>query len=321
MQRRPPGRRSAARLVGQLTPLSRRDIFQRHPWLRDKERSTIIFPGLDGMLSATFLHHHLGWRVTGYYENQTLWLSPAAREEWSRLVWVDLDACHPGSRSIGHGVLAPGEGVPTALRQCCNPNLMAGMGADRIATRYPFSTIMFLLWLHDVRVRKSLVARLLVLAAESAWVNIRQDRENCLQWRERLAGYNWKWLFTLVDTELFERRMHDQLLAPLERLTGRPADGTAGNSRPRVPGLNLQFNPDWEEDLFLKVSAFAGTHLKWSPPRPPAITERIEGQRQTVALAEATRRNFPGNLIGKGVISYAITGTGSLNFTAFPKEV
>ncbi len=307
--------------MGQLTPLSRRDIFKRHPWVRDRERSMIIFPGLDGMLSATFLHHHLGWRLVGYYDNETLWLSRAAREKWSRLVWVDLDTCHPGSRSIGHGVLALSEKVPAALRQCCNPNLMAGIGADRIAPRYPFSTIMFLLWLHDVPVRKNLVARLLVLAAESAWMNIRQDRENCLQWRERLPGYDWKWLFTQVDRELFERRLRDQLLAPLERLTGRPADGTAGNSQRRVSGLNLQFNPDWEEDLFLKVSAFAGTHLKWLPPRPPAITERIEGQRQTMALAEVTGRNFPGNLIGKGAISYAITGAGSLNFTVFPKEV
>ena len=307
--------------MGQLTPLSRKDIFKRHPWLRDRQRPTIIFPGLDGMLSAAFLHHHLGWRVTGYFENQTLWLSPAAREEWNRLVWVDLDACRPGSRSIGHGVLALSEKVPAALKQCCNPNLLAGMGADRIATRYPFSTILFLLWLHDVPVRKSLVARLLVLAAGSVWINLRQDRENCLQWRERFPGYDWNWPFTLVEKELFERRMRDQLLAPLERLTGRPADGPVDNSRLGLPGLNLQFNPDWEEDLFLKVSAFAGTHLKWSPPRPPAISERIEGQRQTMALAEATRRNFPGNLIGKGAISYELTGADSLNFTAFPKEI
>ena len=307
--------------MGRLSPLSRSAIFRRHPWLRDRDRPTIIFPNLDGLLSAAFLHHHLGWRVTGYYENETLWLSQAAREDWGRLVWVDLDVCRPGSRSIGHGVLTPGENVPSALRHCCNPNLLAGIGADRFATRYPFSTIIFLLWLHDSALRKSLVARLLVLAADSVWIKARQDRENGRRWRESLPGYDWKWLFTQVDTQLFERRMRDQLLAPLERLTGRSADGRARSSGLKVPGLDMQFNPDWEEDLFLKVSAFAGTHLKWSPPRPPPITERIGGRRQAMALANATGHNFPGNLIGKGAFSYAITGTDTINFTAFPKEV
>ena len=92
--------------MGQLTPLSRRDIFKRHPWLRDRERPTIIFPGLDGMLSAAFLHHHLGWRVTGYFENQTVWLSPSAREEWKRLVGVCLDAGRSGLPLLRHGRLS-----------------------------------------------------------------------------------------------------------------------------------------------------------------------------------------------------------------------
>ena len=161
--------------------------------------------GPGGGRCAACSHDGLGWRGSGYVEARTVWLARAARGGWSRLVWVDLDACRPGSRSIGHGVLALGEKVPAALRQCCNPNLLAGMGADRIITRYPFSTILFLLWLHDVPVRKSLVARLLVLAAGSVWINLHQDREDCLLWRERLPVFDLNWCVTRVGQMLFKR--------------------------------------------------------------------------------------------------------------------
>ncbi len=281
----------------------------------------IIRPGLDGLLAATFLHHYLGWPIAGYYDDESLWLSPAARENWDRLVWVDLDICRPGCRSIGHQVLTKSSTLPAALKHCCNPNLLAGLGAVRFDSRYPFSTVLFLLWLYNKPLRRSLVSRLLVLAAGSSWIQVQQYPDKCREWWKRLPGYDWDWLFTQVDGEQFERRMRDQLLAPLERLTGRPAEGNARSIRLDLPGLDLRFNPDWDEDLLLKVGAFAGTHLKWSPPRPATTSERIEGRRQAIAVDDIAKHKFPAKLIAEGAFSYAFTGTDTVNFTTFPKEV
>lgn len=281
----------------------------------------IIRPGLDGLLAATFLHHYLGWTIAGYYDCESLWLSPPARENWDRLVWVDLDICRPGCRSIGHQVLAKSSTTPAALSHCCNPNLLAGLGADRFESRYPFSTVLFLLWLHNKPLRRRLESRLLVLAAGSAWIQVQQNPAICREWWERLPGYDWDWLFTRVDGEQFERRMRDQLLAPIERLTGRPADGKTHSKRLGLPGLDLRFNPDWDEDLPLKVGAFAGTHLKWSPPRLPATSERIEGLRQSLTLSDLRKQKFPAKIINAGALSYAFTGTGTVNFTILPNEV
>lgn len=72
-------------------PLSREDVFQRFPWLRDRDRPIVISTDIDGLLSAAFLHHHLGWQVAGYYDSATLWLSAMTDKQRGRLVWVDLD--------------------------------------------------------------------------------------------------------------------------------------------------------------------------------------------------------------------------------------
>ena len=185
----------------------------------------IISTGLDGLLSAALLHHHLGWEVTGYYDRATLWLSDQARENREKLVWVDLDICRPKARSLGRHVLTSSSGIPTVLEHICNPNLLAGVGAENFPQRYPFSTIIFLLWLHDIAIRRDLVARLLVLHATATWMTLQRDGANGAQWQTRLPGYDWPWLFAQVDTELFERRMRDQLYAPLERLAALDISG------------------------------------------------------------------------------------------------
>ena len=298
-----------------VVPLSRKEIFQRFPWQLERNRPMVISTDIDGLLSAAFLHHHLGWQVAGYYDSSTLWLSALTDKQRGRLVWVDLDICRPGCPTLGHHILTLTGDPPPALSCVCNPNLLAGIGADAFANKYPFSTVLLLLWLHEVSLRRDLMARLLVLHADSSWINYQHYGDNCRSWRERLPGYDWRWLFNQVDSERFEARMQDQLYARLERLGACDSQGQASSRHLGLKGGQLRFNPDWDEDVILSVYSLAGTYLKWSPPQAPVIAHRIEGHRTTAALHSTALKNFPDDLIGSGVFSYAITSRNAINFT------
>ncbi|UCH61598.1 MAG: hypothetical protein JSU77_07200 [Fidelibacterota bacterium] len=298
-----------------VAPLSREEVFQRSPWLQDRDRPMVISADVDGLLSAAFLHHHLGWQVTGYYDNATLWLSTMTDQQRNRLVWVDLDICWPDCPALGHHILTLTGGTPTSLSCLCNPNLLAGIGADAFTSKYPFSTIVFLLWLHNVPLRRDLLARLLVLHADSSWINYQHYGDNCRSWRQRLPGYDWRWLFYQVDSERFEERMRDQLHAQLEHLGVYNSQDCTSSHHFGLKGGQLRFNPDWDEDVILNVYSLAGTYLKWSPPEASVITDRIEGRRTTASLKSLASKDFPENLIRRGIFSYAITNRNTINFT------
>ncbi len=295
--------------------LNREEIFQHFPWLRDRGRPMVISTDIDGLLSAAFLHHHLGWQVAGYYDRATLWLSTMTDEQRERLVWVDLDICRPGCPALGHHILTLTGDAPAALSCVCNANLLAGIGADSFTSKYPFSTVLFLMWLHEVPLRRDLIARLLVLHADSSWINYQYYGDNCRSWQQRLPGYDWRWLFNRVDSERFEQRMRDQLYPRLEDLGACNSQGLTSSRHLGLKGGQLRFNPDWDEDVILGGYSLAGTYLKWSPPQAPAIAHRIEGRRTTAALGSTASKDFPAQLVSSGVFSYAITSRDTINFT------
>ncbi len=275
----------------------------------------VLSADVDGLLSATLLHHHLGWRVAGYYDCETLWLSQQGFEHRDQLVWIDLDIARPGLPSLGHHILTLDDQVPPDLAHVCNPNLLAGIGVDRFTGKYPFSTLLFLLWLHEITLRRSLIARLLVLHADSTWLNARRYGENCREWQQRLPDYDWRWLFQQVASQQFQRRMEDQLHVRLERL-GIRRSAADGKGQPAAqPGNQLGLNPDWDDDLILGLYDLAGTYLKWSPPQAPGMDHRLEGRRETAALRTVAPKGLPAWVKAEGVFSYAITSRDTLNFT------
>lgn len=292
-------------------PLRRRDIFRRFPWLAKQDQLMVLSADVDGLLSATLLHHHLGWRVAGYYDCATLWLSRQGLAHRAELVFIDLDIARPGCPSLGHHILTMDIHIPAGLGHICNPNLLAGIGVDRFTDKYPFSTVLFLLWLHEIALRHSLMARLLVLHADSSWLNARRYGENCRVWQRRLPDFDWRWLFQQVAAPQFQRRMEDQLYVRLERL-GIPRSVPAGQGQ---PGNQLRLNPDWDDDLILGLYDLAGTYLKWSPPPAPSMDHRLEGRRESAALRTVAPEGLPAWVKAKGVFSYAITSRDTLNFT------
>ena len=297
------------------TSLIRERIFQRFPWLQQGDNLIVVSTDMDGLLSSALLHHHLGWQVAGYYNGINLWLSADAERHRDKLIWVNLDICRPDCASIGHHVLTLTGKLPAELHHVCNPNLLMGTGVNDFHTRYPFSTLLFLLWLHNLALRKDLMARLLVLCVGSVWIEFQLNNKNCRLWLDWLPDYNWNWLFQQVDTELFERRMRDHLYERMHRMgvSGMKSDRMSRHLK--LPGDQLQFNPDWDDDVILGLYNLAGTHLKWSPPRVPEIKCRIEGQSSFIKLNAALLENFPAALLRRGAFSYAIARQDAVNFT------
>jgi len=275
----------------------------------------VISTDADGLLSAAFLHHHLGWKVAGYYDSEILWLSTLTDSQAKQLVWIDLDVCNPACPALGHHLLTLTADVPSALNHICNPNLLAGIGRDTYTSKYPFSTIIFLLWLHEIALRRDLLARLLVLHADSSWSNYQQYRDNCRSWQQRLPGYDWNWLFRQVDSDDFNKLITAQLYPLLERLGAIPGQALTGSPSPESIGGQLRFNPDWDEDIILGLYGLAGTYLKWSPPAVPEITRRLAGDRRTAKLNPGSAKDFIDDLLDSDVFSYAIVNRDTINFT------
>lgn len=300
-----------------MTPalLARKDIIQRFPWLLERDLPMVISTDADGLLSAAFLHHHLGWKVAGYYDCATLWLSTLTDHQAKQLVWIDLDVCNPVCPALGHHLLTLSADIPPALDHICNPNLLAGIGLDNYTSKYPFSTIVFLLWLHEIALRRDLLARLLVLHADSSWTNYQQYPDNCRSWQQRLPDYDWNWLFRQVNSDDFKKLITAQLHPRLERTGASPEQVRTRSPSPEPVGGQLRFNPDWDEDIILGLYGLAGTYLKWSPPPIPVITKRLTGNRRTVKLRSGSAKDSIKELIDGGVFSYAIVSRDTINFT------
>jgi len=295
--------------------LKREDIFLRYPWLSERNVPIIISTTLDGILSAAFLRHYLGWQVVGYYDCTTLWLGEIPLPSREKLVWVDIAISHPLAKAIGRQLIAGDQQAPAGSGQHCNPNQLAGINLAQYGSRYPFSTIILLLWLYNKALRRDLMARLLVLQARGTWLNLQYRPAVCADWQNQLPGYDWKWLFAQVDTEKFERRMSEQLYPYYQPLAQVRVANKILSRWLQLPLLKFRFNPDWDEDGFLQMGNFIGTHLKWSPPRPAVITQRIEGERHTMPVKSWEGEGFAPNPHEKGVFSHAATGCDQVSYT------
>lgn len=231
--------------------MKRESVFSRFSWLKQRGLPMVVSADLEGLLAAALLHHHLSWQLAGFDDGQDIWLTtdPAA----ALTVRVNLG---PAGAGPAINRLASGSQV------VCNPQSLSAPSEREALGPFPFSVPLFLLWLHDLPVRRDLTARLIIIHAADAWLQARDEPERILAWQEQLPGYDWEWLFQRTGTALLERRMADQLLRPLRRIMNRPENVPLGTGR---------FNPDWDGGMILDYLGFVGTWLKWSPPPLPQL--------------------------------------------------
>ncbi len=296
---------------------SRKKIISNYPWLAERDHHFIISADYDGLICASMLHQQLNWQLVGYYDLTSLWISERARQSRQDLIWVDLNILPVRGRAIGGHIISPGRETPRGFETSCNPNILYGLTAKDFRKKFPFSTLIYLLWLHNLKVENSLMARLLVLHADAVWLKFQHYPGNVKTWTEILGDYDWDWLFKKVNTRTYEKRIDELLYPKLKALGAVSRSGKLKSVHLGLRSLQYQFNPDWDEDVILGLFRLFGNELKWTPPALPVITSRIEGRRFKVPLHEVKKYGLQEWLKKRKVFSYAIPSPQILNYTTF----
>ena len=86
--------------------IKRKIIFKQYKWLKEKKKFFIISADYDGLICAAFLHHHLNWQLSGYYDYNSIWLSNNALKNKKDLIWVDLNILPSSGKSIGSQIVS-----------------------------------------------------------------------------------------------------------------------------------------------------------------------------------------------------------------------
>ena len=295
----------------------RKKILSTYPWLVHKKLPFIISADYDGLICASFLHHHLGWELAGYYNLTSLWLSEKARKNSDNLIWVDLNILSTQGRAIGGHIVSPNGEFPKGFKSSCNPNIMANLNADRFKDKFPFSTLIFLLWLHDIQIEKELLARMLVLHSDASWLKYQEYGDNVNKWISGLENYDWKWLFQKANSVTFEKRIDEILYPELKKIGAVSGLSKLSSKRLNIKSRQFQFNPDWDEDIILNLFRLFGNKLKWTPPSLPQISHRIDGTREKISLSKVKEIGLSKFLKDNNIFSYAIPSPRIFNYTSF----
>ena len=76
-------------------------------------------------------------------------------------------------------------------------------------------------------------------------------------------------------------------------------------------------NPDWDEDLMLKIFQLISKHLSWSTPQLPKILKRIDGKKEKCLLSQVKKIGLNSIINKKSIFSYAITSPRYFSYTTF----
>tara|TARA_B100000700_G_scaffold284142_1_gene337120 strand:+ start:71 stop:979 length:909 start_codon:yes stop_codon:yes gene_type:complete len=297
--------------------IQRKNILKRYKWLNEKKRYFIISADYDGAICASFLKHYLQWNLVGYYNFNSIWLSQKALDNKKELIWVDLNILPLSSRSIGGQIVSFKHETPQGFKTSCNANILANITNENFTQKFPFSTLLFLMWIHNIDFKMSDIGRLLILNSDNTWMKIQKYFKNVNWWKTFLSDYNWNRLFNDVDSELYEKKIDQHLYPKLQYI-----DAISGYSKLTSKYLKIKsresiFNPDWDIDIILKLFDLFAMHLNWTPPDLPNIIKRIEGKRYKYPINHVKAVGLNTFIKKNKVFSYAITNPSNLNYTNF----
>ena len=148
----------------------RNKLITRFPWLMEKDLSMMVSADYDGLICAAFLHHHLNWKLEGYYDLKNIWVSKKGLSKKKNLIWVDLNILPRQGRAIGGHIISFSGDIPDGFKSSCNPNILAGITVADFKHKFPFSTLIYLLWIHNVEIKNDFLAQLLVLHSDATWL-------------------------------------------------------------------------------------------------------------------------------------------------------
>jgi len=299
--------------------IKRKNIFKSYKWLNHKKRYFIISADYDGLICSSFLNHYLNWSLAGYYDFNSIWLSQRALDNKKELIWVDLNILPPSGRSFGGQIISLGKETPPGFQTSCNANILANITENNFANKFPFSSLLFLMWLHNIEYNKNDIGRLLLLHSDNTWMKIQKYSKNIIYWENILSKYKWKKIFSKVDTIDYETKV-DQYLYPILQDIGAISGFSKLTSKYlKIKSRECKLNPDWDSDVILRLCDLFAQHLNWTPPKIPSIIKRVEGKRYKLPLSHLKKIGLKKFLKKNKVFSYAITNPKDFNYTVFEK--
>lgn len=255
-------------------------IHHNYSYMLQEGRDMVIGTDLDALLSASYLHHKLGWRVVGIYDLECVRLVGGATwEDAKRAVWVDLDIARADIASIGHHVLtwknAPRDLV-CAHKQSLNPNLIRGIDTSQFTKKCPISTILFLLWLFDEPIDLTNTNLCLLWCADSCNKLMGQYEPNMTDWIE-----NWFPHSFLLETMWGWSSKSGRFLEDYQRRM----DGFAGvfGKHSPVPLWDVVRGRGVEANMVGLLTLVSGI-MGWSLPTLPRVTKVLPCERKKMDI-------------------------------------
>ena len=293
------------------------EIFKEYPWLLKKNLPMIISSNYDGLICASLLKHHLNWNLVGYYNHESLWVSKEAQERKKDIIWVDLNILPKNGKAIGGHIISVDGFIPKGFETSCNPNILNKLTSESFSSKFPFSTLIFLLWLYKIDYSDDKIAKMLILNSDDSWLKWQHYRKNCNDWLKKLPDYNWKRLLTNVNSKFFDKLMSDVLYPELFQLSSFKKTKKLNSNFLNINNKEVIINPDWDEDSIQKIFQLITNHLLWVTPKLPQIIQRIDGIKKKCLLSEVKKTGLDKFIEQNNIFSYAITSPKYFSFTTF----
>mgnify|MGYP001438966641 FL=1 len=299
--------------------IKRQDIIKQFPWLVKKNCKYIISSSYDGLMCSSFLNHYLGWDLVGYYDLESLWISESAKKNKEDIIWVDLNILPIQGRAIGGHIVSYDNKIPKGFDSSCNPNILAKLSSSDFKYKYPFSTILFLMWLHNKYANDDDESKFLILNADDAWLKYQKYQSNCDLWKKTLSDYNWDFLFNDVDKKTFEKKINQKFYPNFESNYFFNQTGKIQSRYYNIKSRQLWFNPDWDQDIILNLINYFAEKLDWTPPQIPIISNRIDGKRNKITLSKIKDDGLDYFINKNKIFSYAMISNRTMSYTIFNK--
>tara|TARA_B100001750_G_scaffold204750_1_gene181342 strand:+ start:1181 stop:2110 length:930 start_codon:yes stop_codon:yes gene_type:complete len=296
---------------------TRDDIIKKYPWINQSKQRFIVSADYDGLICASLLNHYKKWNLVGYYNLESIWISDEAKKYKDDIIWVDLNILPHQGRAVGGHIISIKDESPKGFDTSCNPNILAGLNSSMFKKKFPLSTLLFLLWLYNIQISKTILSKMLVLHSDSSWLKAQNYNENFNLWTTALCDYDWKWLFRNVLSKTFEKRIDDILYPELSSIYAISGYSKLKSKNLYLQSRELKVNPDWDEDVIHNLFEIFATNLKWTPPKLPEIISRVDGKKNKIALKDVKKNGLLNFLKKEKIFSYTITSPQTLTYTSF----
>ena len=299
--------------------LNRKEIFKQFKWLQDSSRYFVISANYDGLICASFLSHFLKWKLAGYYNMEKIWISEEGIKNKKSLIWVDLDILPTAGRTLGGHIVKLKDSLPKGYNNSCNPNILLNLSNNDFKSKYPLSTLTFLMWLFNASIPKTLYGQFLILHSDAIWLKYQKYSKNFSYWLELLNDYSWDKLFKNIDTLSYEKKVDQVFYPDLIKAGAISGFSKLSSKHLKIKSRESKFNPDWDEDVILNLLEFFAEHLSWNPLILPKITKKIAGKKYSVNINQVNQTGLEKFIKNKKIFSYAITSPKVIKYTVFEK--